>query len=101
MKIAIASQDKTPQAQTAPNAGRAPYYLIFNNGELEEVLDNPFAQGGGGAGPRVAQMLADQGVEKVLLEQMGSNMEMALKDKGVEFKLVGAGKIEDVLAQES
>ncbi|HMB65361.1 MAG TPA: NifB/NifX family molybdenum-iron cluster-binding protein [Patescibacteria group bacterium] len=99
MKIAIASQDKTPQAQTAPNAGRAPYYLIFNDGELEEAMENPFVQGGGGAGPKVAQMLADRGVEKVFLEQLGSNMEMALQDKKIEVELVESGKAEDILSR--
>lgn len=100
MKIAIASQGQTPQDQTAPRAGRAPYYLIFNNGELEETVTNPYAESGGGAGPSVAQMLADKEVEQVILEQVGPKMEMALKEKNVQIKETESGKVEDVLKSE-
>lgn len=98
MKIAIASQGKTLDSQTSSNAGKAPFYLIFNKGGLEEVLENPFTSGGG-AGPGVAQMLADKKVEMVLLEQVGVNMENALKVNRVEIKLVKPGKIKDVIKQ--
>ena len=99
MKVAIASQDKTLEARTAPRAGRAPYYLIFSDdGELEEVMENSFAQSGGGAGTGVAQMLADKGVEKVILEQVGPKMKMALEDRGVEIQEVNSDAIKNIVS---
>ena len=42
-------------------------------------------------------MLADKDVKMVLAGRVGSNMEFALKEKGVKFKEVQDKKVKDVL----
>lgn len=89
MKIAIAVDEKNEEASISERAGRAFYYLVFDEkGNLLETLENPFARGGGGAGFGVAKMLSDKKVELVLAGRMGDNMKEALASRGVKFKEV-------------
>jgi len=94
MKIAVAAVRKNETSEIAPQAGRAPYYLIFNeNGELLETISNPFRVGGGGAGFGVAKMLADKGIDVVIAERFGMNMISALKDRKLKhYEKKGAVK---------
>ena len=86
MKIAIASEGKNIDSEISLRGGRAPYYLIFKDKKLTEVIKNPFAIGSGGAGWSVAYMLADKKVNLVIAGKIGSNMETALKQKKIKFK---------------
>ncbi|MFW6233631.1 MAG: NifB/NifX family molybdenum-iron cluster-binding protein [Nanoarchaeota archaeon] len=86
MKIAISSEGKDLNSEISSKAGRAPYWLIFQNKELIETIKNPFAFGGGGAGWSVAHMLGNKKVSLVISEKIGENMKTALKQKGIEFK---------------
>ena len=97
MKIAIASIGQDLLGEIYENGGRAPYYLIIDeNNKLLEALKNPFAIGGGGAGSGVAKMLADKGVEKVVVEKVGGNMEEALAERNLNFESA-SGSIENYL----
>ena len=97
MKIAVASSGKEKDSKVSEMAGRAPYYLLFNEkGELEDTIKNPFAIGGGGAGWSVAHMLAEKGVKQVIAGRAGPNMEFALKQKKIKFKQT-SGKVSDSL----
>jgi len=85
MKIAIATIEDKEDSQISERAGRAPYYLIFNeNGEVTESIKNPFAVGGGGAGFSVAKMLADKGVDVCVAGVIGGNMANALEERSVK-----------------
>ncbi|RLG21447.1 hypothetical protein DRN74_02700 [Candidatus Micrarchaeota archaeon] len=84
MKVAIASEGRDENSMVSNIGGRAPYYLIFEDGKLVEVISNPFRIGGGGAGFSVARMLADRGVNKVIAGRMGPNMRAALLERGVK-----------------
>lgn len=94
MKIAIATIGKKQDAEVSKRAGRAPYYLIFNEeGELIETILNPFAFGGGGAGFAAAKMLADKAVDVFIAGAVGGNMSGALDERGVKyFKRTGTAK---------
>ena len=96
MKIAIASEGKDLDSEISLRGGRAPYYLIFENGKLIETIKNSFSVGGGGAGWSVAYMLSGKNVSLFIASQIGPNMESALKEKGIEIK-IKTGKIKEAL----
>ncbi len=99
MKIAIASTGKDIESEISDVAGRAPYYLIFENKELVETVENPFTRGGGGAGLGVAEMLANKEVDLVVAGNFGRNMERSLEESGVDFK-IGSGSIKEFWKEE-
>ena len=86
MKIAIASNGKNENAQINKVSGRAPYFLIFENGKLTKTIKNPFRIGGGGAGFAVAEMLSDEKVKMIVSGQFGLNIMNALESKGIQCK---------------
>ncbi len=84
MRFAVASSDKTAEASVSNEAAKCPYYLIFDSkGELTEVIDNPYKNASGGAGPSAADFLAQRGVTIVIAGSFGSKMINALESKGV------------------
>mgnify|MGYP000675098905 CR=1 FL=1 len=97
MKIAIASEGDNENSEISLKGGRAPYYLIFEDKKLVEVIKNPFATGSGGAGFSVAYMLADKKVNLVIAGKFGGNMESALKEKGIEFREESGKKAGEVI----
>ena len=95
----MAAIKKGNGSEISAQAGKSPFYLIFNErGELLEELKNPFALGGGGAGFGVAKMLADRKVEAVVAGKFGANMADALKERGIRAYEV-SGTVEDALAK--
>lgn len=96
MRIALASERQDIESEVSLRGGRAHYYLIFENKKLIEVIKNPFAVGGGGAGWSVAYMLSDKKIDLVIAGRIGGNMEFALEEKGIQFKEI-SGKIKDVI----
>ena len=96
MKLAVASEGNDLESEISSKGGRAPYYLVFENEKLLEKIKNPFAIGSGGAGWSVAYMLAEKKVELVIAGQVGKNMELALKEKGIKFKEETGKKVSEV-----
>ncbi len=97
MKIAIAAEDNNLDALLSQAGGRAPYYLIFENGALAETYKNPFAVGGGGAAWSVAHILAEKGVNKVVLGKIGENMAQALHNVNIEYTVMEPRPINEIL----
>jgi len=104
MKIAVAALGKEENSMVSPRSGRSKFYLLFaDNGNLLEVISNPFSRGGGGAGFGVAKMLADKKVDIVIGSQIGGHMEEALKSRGVKYyEMTGSAKdaVAWIIAQE-
>ena len=96
MKIAVASEGINSDSSISSRGGRAPFYLIFDGKNLVENIKNPFAVGGGGAGWSIAKVLADKGVEKVILSNIGPNMVSALKERNIEVE-IKTGQVKDVI----
>ncbi len=86
MKTAIASNGKDENAQVSEVSGRAPYFLIFEDGKLIKTIKNPFRIGGGGAGFAVAEMLSDEKVKMIVSGKFGPNIMNALESKGIQCK---------------
>lgn len=97
MKIAVASEGKNPDADISDLGGRAPFYLIFEDGKLIEAVTNPFAVGGGGAGWSVVYMLAEKKVDLVIAGTIGPKMAMALKEKGIDYREESGKKVNEVV----
>lgn len=97
MKIAIASEGQTSESIAATNAGRAPYYLIFEDKKLIETLKNPFLEDTGGAGVNMAELLIEKGVEKVVAGQFGGKMQAILEEAGIAMHEASAKKITDFI----
>ncbi|HEX32832.1 MAG TPA: hypothetical protein ENG01_00270 [Candidatus Aenigmarchaeota archaeon] len=87
MKIAVAAEKPDLDAHISSASGRSPYYLIFEDGKLVKQIKNPFMFGGG-AGFAMAQLLADEGVELVIVGQVGPNFVNVLQSRGVKYKIM-------------
>ena len=96
MKIAIASDSKGEDSSIYAQAGRTPYFQIIEDGKIVDVLPNPFAVGGGGAGLAVTRMLSERGVNKIVAGQIGPKMLMALEQADIEIEQI-QGKVSDYL----
>ena len=84
--IAVAAIDKTENAQVSEKAARTPYYLIFDeHGKLMEVMANPFHDVSKGAGPKVANFLAEKNVSVVIAGGFGHKMTNALDEEGINY----------------
>jgi len=89
--IAVAANGKSAQASVSNMAAKCPYYLIFNNkGELIEVVDKPYRDASGGAGPLAANFLSQKGVTHVIAGNFGSKIVNTLENKSIaHFELKG------------
>jgi len=97
MKIAIAAEGKDVNSEISSQGGRAPYYLIFKNKKLLEIIKNPFASGSGGAGFSVTHILAEKKVNLVIAGKVGGNMISALKEKGIEFREESGKAVKEII----
>ena len=88
-EIAVAANDKTISASVSSQAGRSPFFLLFDKqGTLVEAVGNPYKDAGN-AGIPTLDFLAGKGVKVVVAEGFGSRIVEVMKGKGmraVEFK---------------
>jgi len=102
MKIAIASVGDSVESLVSDEGGRAPFYLIFEDGKLVEAWENVMAKGGGGAGYGgagygVVSALADMGVEKIVVGKVGGNMREAMDEREVEYLEKSGMKVQEMI----
>jgi len=87
--VAVAASDKTASASVSSQAGRSPFFLLFDKqGTLVEAVDNPYKDAGN-AGIPTLDFLAGKGVKVLVAEGFGSRIVEVMKSKGmrpVEFK---------------
>jgi len=82
--ISVAANGKSAQESVSNMAAKCPYYHIFNNkGELIEVVDNPYRDANGGAGPLAANFLSQRGITSVIARNFGSKMVNTLDNKSI------------------
>jgi len=97
MKIAIASTGKSIEDKVSLVCGRAQNFLIFEDNNLIETLDNPFKVGGGGAGVSVAQMLIEKNIEFVVCGKFGPNVLAWLEKENVKHKEINDKTVKEAL----
>jgi len=87
--VAVAASDKTVSASVSSQAGRSPFFLLFDKqGTFVEAVANPYKDAGN-AGIPTLDFLAGKGVTIVVAEGFGSRIVEVMKGKGmraVEFK---------------
>ncbi len=84
--IAVASDSKETTGQISTVAARAAYFMVFDqDGSLLETIANPHADAAGGAGPSVANFLADKQIKIVIAGRFGMKMSNALKAANIEY----------------
>ncbi len=99
MKIAVAAEGDSEESMISEKAGRAPYYLIFDDKKLVKIIKNPFAVGGGGAGFGVVQMLFNEGVDLIVCSQFGNNMLSAIEEKGLSYKQISNKSVKEAVEE--
>lgn len=97
MKIAIASEGPKTDSSVSAVAGRAPYFLLFEDRELVEVVENPFTELAGRVGQSITELLADKNVDEVLAAQFGPKMEHAMQEFEISYRVVEQAPVSEVL----
>ena len=86
MKIAVASTGQEKNSAISQQAGRAPFFLFFDDrGNFFETVANPANDKSRNAGPRAASFLADKGVTLVIAEDFGSKMKQVLEEHHIKY----------------
>jgi len=101
MKICITSQGSTLDALAEERFGRAPFFIIVDTetGSFE-ALENQFAGGSGGVGPKAAQLIIAHEVKALVSGMVGGNAQEVLLAAGIQLYVYRAGgTVRDALAQ--
>ncbi|KQC08355.1 MAG: dinitrogenase iron-molybdenum cofactor biosynthesis protein [Methanolinea sp. SDB] len=86
MKVCITSKGPGPDDMMEERFGRAPFFIFFDTeSEEHNAVENPFASGAGGVGPRAAQVLIDNGAKSVVTGNVGGNALGALRAAGISI----------------
>lgn len=98
MKIAIAANSQDPNAAVCMHAARAPYYLIYDDGALLDVISNPYCSVERGAAPRAAELLREQGVESLVAGEFGDRFIAKLEEQNIT-PLQGVGLVSKMIQE--
>lgn len=86
MMIAVASSGQTKDAAISGQAGRAPFFLLFDDqGNFLKSIANPAGDQFRKAGPEAALFLADQRVTLVIAGEFGSKMIQVLEKNHIRY----------------
>jgi len=101
MKVCFTANGTTLDALMEERFGRAPYFVIVESEtESFEAIKNPYADGGGGVGPKAAQVLIANNVKALISGQVGGNAQEVLAAAGIEMYTYRAvGSVKDALDQ--
>ena len=95
-KIAVAADEKVPDAAVGSQAGRSAFFLIFDEkGTFLEAIVNPYTEAKS-RGIAVADFLAAKGVTAVVAGSFGDRITEGLKNKGIRA-LTFKGKATDAV----
>ena len=101
MKVCFTAKGTTLDALMEERFGRAPYFILVEseNGSFE-AIKNPYADGGGGVGPKAAQVLIANNVKALVSGQVGGNAQEVLAAAGIAmYTYRTGGSVKDALDQ--
>ncbi|MEN8242822.1 MAG: NifB/NifX family molybdenum-iron cluster-binding protein [Chloroflexota bacterium] len=98
MKLAISSPDGKFNSQFSSRFGRCEYFVFVDTDtQAWETKPNPAASARGGAGTKVVQFLADNGVAATITGRYGPNAYTALEAAGIKTFQADSGTPEELL----
>ncbi len=93
MKIAVPANGRDLSNPVADRFARAEFFIIYDDSTGNfDVLENS-SLGSHGAGPRVVQFLASQGVDVLIVPGMGQNAFGAMMAAGLRAYLAVPGSV--------
>ena len=93
MKICFTAQGATLESLSEDRFGRAPYFIVVESEDGSfEAIKNPYADGGGGVGPKAAQVLIANNVKALVSGQVGGNAKEVLAAAGIAMYTYNAGE---------
>jgi predicted Fe-Mo cluster-binding NifX family protein len=101
MKLCFTAKGATLDSLSEDRFGRAPYFIIVEseNGSFE-AIQNPYADGAGGVGPKAAQVLIAHEVKALISGQVGGNAREVLVSAGIAMYIYNAGgSVKDAVDQ--
>ncbi|HUU74544.1 MAG TPA: NifB/NifX family molybdenum-iron cluster-binding protein [Methanoregulaceae archaeon] len=101
MIVCITSKGPSPDDMVEERFGRAPFFIFFDSENDEwNAVENAAAGAAGGAGPRAAQALIDNGDKAVITGNVGGNALAALQAAGIAIYFFrGEGTVKSVYQQ--
>jgi predicted Fe-Mo cluster-binding NifX family protein len=101
MKVCFTAKGTTLDALMEERFGRTPYFIIVESGTGSLVaIKNPYAEGGGGVGPKAAQVLIANNVKALVSGQVGGNAQEVLAAAGIAmYTYRTGGSVQDALDQ--
>ena len=98
MKIAVAANSQDSNAQVAMQAARATFYLIYEDGELLDVVPNPYSTIDRGAARWASELLQQQGVELLVAGEFGSRFVELLEEININT-MTGSGAVSKMVQE--
>ncbi len=96
-KFAVAAVGDNINSEISRNAGRAPYYLIFDeNGDFMKAIENPALSSRGGASRIVVDLLLNESCKTVIAGNFGDKMINQLKANEINY-FEREGIVKDVM----
>ena len=85
-KIAVAANDDNENSEISNIAGRAEWFLIFDEkGNFSKAIKNPALNRGGGASSEVVNLLVRESCKIFIAGQFGFKMEAQLKANNIDY----------------
>lgn len=98
--FAIAAEAKTTKAEISKLAGISPFFHLYSdNGDVVEVLPNPYLDMEYGTGPAAAQLLVDKGVTVLVARRIPGPKMMDVLDSNNVRLVRRVGIVEDVASE--
>lgn len=99
MKIAVCVDNGERHARVDDRFGRCRFFVVAQQGEEPQLVQNPAAEAGGGAGRQAARFLSQQDVEVVLAGRFGPKAAEALRLAGIRMVEAAGRSVDEVLGE--